>query len=534
MVREVDWSDDARSGGSSTSDPMEWVTSEDATPAHRLRHPQVVRTLASPERQLPGAPPAPAARATTRWSDRVGGSLGGALLVVSLIAAVSFLRPEVVPGLGASGPVAALTPDLPPTAPRLPAPPVRPQQGPSRSEWGDDHRHLVVTTAIDAGDVAPSLLAFPGVIRATHLGPGVVAVATQGAVEGLTGLAGVLSVDDDLLLGLAHVPNEDGSSHHHPRSQRAVVPASLDPSRAPLVAVIDTGFDLWSADLAESWWRNDDICGNGVDDDANGFVDDCGGWDFGADDPDPSAEPHHRYGHHGTEVASVITAPRNGTGVVGVAPGTVVMPLKVTRPNGLIAMSAVAAAIVYAVDNGAKVINLSLVTLPGVDRSKVRILEDAIKHAGVAGVVVVVGAGNDGHDLVLAPAWPASLGLQHPHVLAIGAVEPDGTRARFSNQGRAVSFGAAGAAVPTSSCAAAVALRSGTSFASAIVTGVVSRVLAASPTTLDPASVVAAVARQSNLVDGVHLVDARPVLDEAEGEPSPASSWAEPCPTPDG
>ncbi len=535
LVREVEWSADVVAGGAPTPDLVEWATSDELTPEHRLRRPHVVRTLAAPEPRLSSAPVRRATPITSPWSDRVRGSLGGALTIIALLAAVMLLRPEVVPSLGSSGLAEALSPSPPAAAVQLPAAPVRPQQGPSRSEWGDTHRHLVVTT-IDAGDMSASLLALPGVIEATQLAPGLVAVAVaaKGAVEDVARLPGVLTVDDDVLLGLAHAPHGDLPPQSTSTASRPAIPALPDGSRRPLVAVIDTGFDLRSKDLAESWWQSDDICGNRIDDDANGFVDDCQGWDFGADDPDPSAELHHDFGDHGTEVASVIAAAPNGVGVVGVAPGTAIMPLKVARPNGPIAMSAVVAAIVYAVDNGAQVINLSLVTLPGVDRSKVRVLEDAIERAGAAGVVVVVGAGNDGHDLVLAPAWPAALGLHRPHVLTVGAHEPDGTRARFSNQGRAGSFGAAGSAVPTSSCAGGTVLRSGTSFAAAIVTGVVASVLAASPTSLDPSSVVDAVARQSDLVDGVHLVGARPVVDGAGTTPGHATEPVGSCRAPEG
>jgi subtilisin family serine protease len=77
-------------------------------------------------------------------------------------------------------------------------------------------------------------------------------------------------------------------------------------------------------------------------------------------------------------------------------------------------------------------------------------------------------------------------------------------------------------------------LRSGTSFAAAIVTGVVASVLAASPTSLDPSSVVDAVARQSDLVDGVHLVGARPVVDGAGTTPGHATEPVGSCRAPEG
>ncbi len=366
-------------------------------------------------------------------------------------------------------------------------------------------------------DLVASLLALPDVVEVTRLAPGLLAVASTEVLDDLAAQPGVLTVGDDVLLGLAALP---GTTSPSGRTASQPTPTPLPAGgRRPVVAVIDTGFDASSSELAGAWWRNDDEqCDNGLDDDGNGYADDCDGWDFGADDADPAPEPGDPHGDHGTEVTSVIAATRNGSGVVGVASGATIMPLKVMRPTGVIPMSSVAAAVDYAVANGADVVNLSLVTQPGVDREQMRILEAAIDRAGAAGVVVVAGAGNDGRNLLLTPAWPASLGADRRHVLTVGALGRDGAPASFSNQGRAVTFAAPGTAVPVAGCAAGTVWRSGSSYAAPIVTGLVAHVIAEqAPADLD--ALLAAVVERTELVDGLYVVSSGPVVDAPSASP---------------
>jgi subtilisin family serine protease len=370
---------------------------------------------------------------------------------------------------------------------------------------------------VSEADLMASLLALPDVVEVTRLAPGLLAVASTEVLEDLAAQPGVLTVGDDVLLGLAALPGTTSPSGRT-ASQPAPTPLPAG-GRRPVVAVIDTGFDASSSELAAAWWRNDDEqCDNGLDDDGNGYTDDCRGWDFGDDDTDPAPEPGDPHGDHGTEVTSIIAATRNGSGVVGVASGATIMPLKVMRPTGVIPMSSVAAAVDYAVANGADVVNLSLVTQPGVDREQMRILEAAIDRAGAAGVVVVTGAGNDGRNLLLTPAWPASLGADRHHVLTVGALGRDGAPASFSNQGRAVTFAAPGTAIPVAGCAAGTVWRSGSSYAAPIVTGLVASVIAEqAPADLD--ALLAAVVERTELVDGLYVVSSGPVVDAPSASP---------------
>ncbi len=160
-------------------------------------------------------------------------------------------------------------------------------------------------------------------------------------------------------------------------------------ARGIVVAVIDTGVDYLHPDLAANIWTNArEVAGNGIDDDANGYVDDVHGIDAtGEQAPGNPADNHG----HGTHVAGIIAAQAdNGAGGVGVAWNVQVMPLKAAQYSGVLATSHIAQAIVYATEQGADVINMSF---GGYVRSTLE--EDALTVA-FGQAVLVAAAGNDG------------------------------------------------------------------------------------------------------------------------------------------
>ncbi len=204
---------------------------------------------------------------------------------------------------------------------------------------------------------------------------------------------------------------------------RIAVAAAWDVSRGAgvLVAIVDTGIDYNHPDLAANVWTNPgEIAANGLDDDGNGYVDDVRGWDFADGDADPIDD----YGH-GTHVAGTVAAVGgNGTGVVGVAYESRVMAVRGLGTGGFGYETDLAEAILYAVDNGADVINASWG-----GTGAMQVVSDAIATAHAAGVVFVAAAGNSGVDL--AGFFPAA----DPNAIAVGAVAHDDTRAYFSNFG---------------------------------------------------------------------------------------------------
>ena len=165
------------------------------------------------------------------------------------------------------------------------------------------------------------------------------------------------------------------------------------------VAVIDTGVCL----------SHEDLEGRVLDN----------GYDFVDNDDDPEDV----FGH-GCSVAGIIAANiDNGVGIAGFAPNSSILPVRVLGPSGSGSMADVAAGIVYAADNGADIINLSLGSMIGSQVTK-----DAVDHAIASGVTIIASAGNSGGNL---PGYPA----RYENVVAVGAIDPNGARSSFSNKG---------------------------------------------------------------------------------------------------
>jgi subtilisin family serine protease len=125
-----------------------------------------------------------------------------------------------------------------------------------------------------------------------------------------------------------------------------------------VLGIIDTGVDWDHPDLANNIWINEvELNGaDGVDDDNNGYVDDIRGWDWVSMDNNPDDD-----NSHGTHVAGIAAGvSNNGVGISGMAWNARIMPLKVLQSTGYGTSSDIAAAVEYAHENGATVINLSL------------------------------------------------------------------------------------------------------------------------------------------------------------------------------
>ncbi|MBP0000050.1 MAG: S8 family serine peptidase [Cyanobacteria bacterium SID2] len=187
------------------------------------------------------------------------------------------------------------------------------------------------------------------------------------------------------------------------------------------VAVVDTGVDLDHVDLAGNIWQNlDEIPDNGIDDDANGYIDDFRGWDFVNFDNDPN-DVHG----HGTHVAGIIAALDNDLGVTGVAPEATIMPVQVLDDSGTTdRIDRIADGIRYAADNGADAINLSLGGAGYVPE-----IEEALAYATARGALVVMAAGNEGAE---EPSYPAHSAEQWG--IAVGALSAFGGLAYWSNR----------------------------------------------------------------------------------------------------
>src|SRR5262249_27599235 len=163
--------------------------------------------------------------------------------------------------------------------------------------------------------------------------------------------------------------------------------------------------------------------------DSKGIRGDLFGWNF----IDGNGDISDKNGH-GTVVAGIIGAGvGKGFGIAGINPWAVIMPIKIMEINGKGGSINLARAVLYAVDHGAKVINLSVggKHLTGTEQA-------ALDYAAERGVVVVVASGNEGINT--ADFSPAGL----RNALTVAAIGPDLKRPTFSNWGSAVAIAAPG------------------------------------------------------------------------------------------
>ena len=208
------------------------------------------------------------------------------------------------------------------------------------------------------------------------------------------------------------------------------------------IAILDTGLDLTHPDLA----------GRLVP-----------GYDFVNRDTDPTDD----HGH-GTRVTGIAAATgNNGLGVAGVDWNARVMPVKVLDASGVGAWSAISQGIIFAADNGAQVVNMSLAG-PRADT-----LHSALKYAHSKGCTLVAASGNSGTDV---PYYPAV----YPEVIAVGSVVLD-SLSTFSNYGPHLDVVAPGETIETTVRGGTYGRFTGTSAAAPWVSGLAALLYGASP-----------------------------------------------------
>lgn len=229
-----------------------------------------------------------------------------------------------------------------------------------------------------------------------------------------------------------------------------------------VVAVIDTGVNYNHEDLANNMWVNaDEIPGNGIDDDANGFIDDIHGFDFVNNDGDP-IDDHD----HGTHCAGIIGAEgNNGVGIAGAVHNAQIMAVKFLSAFGGGNTSDAIESVIYAVDNGADILSNSW---GGGGFSQA--LMDAITYANDNDVMFIAAAGNSSVNNDLSPHYPSS--YTNENVIAVASTTHSDGMSSFSNFGlTSVDLGAPGSDILSSVSDGAYASFSGTSMATPYVAG---------------------------------------------------------------
>jgi subtilisin family serine protease len=243
-----------------------------------------------------------------------------------------------------------------------------------------------------------------------------------------------------------------------------------------IIAIVDTGVELGHEDLVDNLWANPgEIPDNGLDDDGNGKTDDIWGWRFYHVSPLISGEDNSVADDngHGTHVAGIAGAGiNNGLGVAGMAGGSKLMVVKVLDAVGDGWYSDLAQGIVYAVDNGARIINLSLGGAPHSD-----LLQWAVNYAHDRGALLVAASGN-GVGGVLYPG-------ACEHVMTVSATDQDDDLRSDSRHGPQVDVAAPGTAIYSTgwsgSCPSGYCYMSGTSMATPHASGLAALIWSARP-----------------------------------------------------
>ncbi len=211
-----------------------------------------------------------------------------------------------------------------------------------------------------------------------------------------------------------------------------------------IVAVVDSGVDVDHPDLAPKL-----VLGHNILRDNDDVNDDNG---------------------HGTHVAGIIAAATNNNiGVAGLSWNSRIMPVKGIGADGTGTAFDIANGIVWAVDHGASVINLSVGNY-----TPSQVLHDAVKYAFDRDAVLVAASGNDNTDQ---PGYPAA----YPEVLAVGAVDYMRQRAEFSNYGEYIDVMAPGVDIPSTFIDNQYASLSGTSMATPHVAGLAALIRSVDP-----------------------------------------------------
>ena len=214
---------------------------------------------------------------------------------------------------------------------------------------------------------------------------------------------------------------------------RIGAPTAWDAARGSasvVVAVIDTGVKYNHEDLAANMWRNPgEVAGNGLDDDANGYVDDVYGIDAANVDADPMDD--HDHGSHCSGTIGGVGD--NGIGVAGVNWTVRIMALKFLDAGGSGALSAAVTCFQYVTMMKQRGVAVRVTNNSWGGGGYSQALKDAIDAAGSQDILNCVAAGNEGSNIDVTPSYPAA--YDSPSILAVAASDSADNAAWFSNYG---------------------------------------------------------------------------------------------------
>jgi subtilisin family serine protease len=268
------------------------------------------------------------------------------------------------------------------------------------------------------------------------------------------------------------VPNDPsyGLQYHHARMQNDLAWNTTLGIPSVMMGITDDGVDLDHVDLVANVWTNPgEIAGNGVDDDANGYIDDVHGWDFvfNGNDPNPNGTDDH-----GTHVAGIAGArTNNAIGVAGTAGGSTILPLQFYSSGQSWTAAIIAQSFAYGVDNGAQILSTSYNMDGWVGDPTVLAAFDYIYDQGA------LHFNSAGNNNALNPPRQAF----HQSFL-VASTDANDVKSSFTNYGTGVDVAAPGSSIYATVPNNGYGTKSGTSMAAPNAAGAAALIWSAHPT----------------------------------------------------
>lgn len=346
------------------------------------------------------------------------------------------------------------------------------------------------------------------------------------AINALHGLSSVVFAEPNYEVQAIGLPN-DAKWPSLWGMQKIAAPAAWDTWQGDpnfTVAVIDTGIDYNHEDLKDNIWKNTkEIAGNGIDDDANGYVDDVQGWNFYWVNNNPMDG-----NGHGTHCAGTIAGKGNNSlGVAGVNWNAKLMPVKVLGDDGSGFNFDIYDGIMYAVNNGARVTSNSY---GGGGASS--LIASALTAAKNKGVLFIAAAGNES---LATASYPAYYSKTYDNVVSIASTESNDTLSSFSNYGDGVNIAAPGRDILSTVPNNGYQAYSGTSMATPHVAGLATLIWSKQPSLsylqikdaiLTSGDAVAALVGKVDTGTRINAANALAKVIAAPSNPSPTATMA--------
>lgn len=228
-----------------------------------------------------------------------------------------------------------------------------------------------------------------------------------------------------------------------------------------IIGMLDAGIDTNCIEYKDNIFINkSEIPNNGIDDDQNGFIDDISGWNFYQN----SNQIYDNYLHdyHGTYLSGIIAASEEGDNMKGIAPKVKILPLKFLQGSTGDTKDAIKA-IEYAYSLGVRIINCSWDT-------KTYDLDLEKTMSKYSDILFICSAGKSKENLEVSPVYPACYDL--PNIVSVAAIDNRGCLYEYSGYGNKADVAAPGVDIYSLMPDGNYTYSSGTSAATAYVTGV--------------------------------------------------------------